>query len=72
MLHSRRPRAFAIATTKPQKLTVVTISATYAGAKATATLTVKRQNGVGSRPWAAGDGFGIAIGMRPKAVFSAS
>jgi hypothetical protein len=35
--------AFAIATTKPQKGTVVTISAAYAGAKVTATLMVKRQ-----------------------------
>ena len=35
--------AFAIATTKPQKGTVVTISATYAGAKVTATMTVTRQ-----------------------------
>jgi hypothetical protein len=35
--------AFAIATTKPQKGTVVTISATYAGAKVTASMMVKRQ-----------------------------
>jgi len=35
--------AFAIATTKPQTGTVVTISATYAGAKVTASMMVKRQ-----------------------------